>query len=385
MFYKVISFVKSVISFNIVNVYEDVRATHSRNCTFQQLGFNSVINNAKSLWERTSNLDLSSTWYNPIDTISTIDMNTYGFSIKVILGKIVLCYRSIDKGQKITVTTNLTVFFARKKKFLEKLEAEIERHASLEKEKLRSNQSSEYVNVLLMNSGSMLQKFKRSIDTVFTNDNIHVKLLESIKTFINNKDVYKSLSYPYSFSALMHGEPGCGKTSTLFAIASELGYNLTYVDVSKASVADIVEKTNLSNEILVFEDVDAVGMTTESNRDNDHSIKSFSRANDRTGLSLSDLLNLTDGLLSTEGSIFIFTTNHIEKLDKALLRKGRMNEIIEFKLLNGTTASKMIEHHLDVKLDNLADNIKPTELQDAILEIKLGTSTIEDLKAKFSR
>jgi hypothetical protein len=383
----VISFVKSVISFNIVNVYEDVRATHSKNCTLHQLGFNSVINNAKSLWERTSNLDLSNTWYNHFsDVISTVDMNTYGFSVKLIFGKVVLCYRSIDKGQKITVTTHLTVFFARKKKFFEKLEAEIRRHVVLEKEKAMSYQSSEYVNVWLMNSGSILQKFKRGIDTVFTNDNIHVKLLESLKTFINNRDMYKSLSYPYSFSALMHGEPGCGKTSTLFAIASELGYNLTYVDVSKSSVADIVERTNSSNrEILVFEDVDAVGITTESNRDNDRSIRSFSRANDKTGLSLSDLLNLTDGLLSTEGSIFIFTTNHIDKLDKALLRKGRMNEVIEFKLLNGTTASKMIEHHLGVKLDGLTDNIKPTELQDAILEIKLGTSTIEGLKAKFSR
>lgn len=44
-------------------------------------------------------------------------------------------------------------------------------------------------------------------------------------------------------------------------------------------------------------------------------------------ITLSGLLNFTDGLWSCCGNerIFIFTTNHIEKLDAALLRPGRMD------------------------------------------------------------
>jgi chaperone BCS1 len=44
-------------------------------------------------------------------------------------------------------------------------------------------------------------------------------------------------------------------------------------------------------------------------------------------ITLSGLLNFTDGLWSCCGSerIFVFTTNHIEKLDPALLRSGRMD------------------------------------------------------------
>lgn len=86
---------------------------------------------------------------------------------------------------------------------------------------------------------------------------------------------------------------------------------------------------------------------------------------------MSDLLNITDGLLSSDGSICIFTTNHIEKLDSALLRAGRMNKVIEFTYLNGETASRMIQKYLGFKMNNLKDNIKPAELQEDLLSILL--------------
>lgn len=43
------------------------------------------------------------------------------------------------------------------------------------------------------------------------------------------------------------------------------------------------------------------------------------------GLNLSFLLNLLDGILETPGRILIMTTNHPEKLDKALIRPGRID------------------------------------------------------------
>jgi ATPase family associated with various cellular activities (AAA) len=47
-------------------------------------------------------------------------------------------------------------------------------------------------------------------------------------------------------------------------------------------------------------------------------------------LNLSILLNVLDGVLETPGRILIMTTNHPEKLDKALIRPGRMDSIVHF-------------------------------------------------------
>jgi len=49
-------------------------------------------------------------------------------------------------------------------------------------------------------------------------------------------------------------------------------------------------------------------------------------------LSLSGLLNILDGVASQEGRILIMTTNHIEKLDKALIRPGRVDRTLHFGL-----------------------------------------------------
>ena len=47
---------------------------------------------------------------------------------------------------------------------------------------------------------------------------------------------------------------------------------------------------------------------------------------------LSGLLNTLDGVASQEGRILIMTTNHAEKLDDALIRPGRVDKKLEFRL-----------------------------------------------------
>jgi chaperone BCS1 len=67
--------------------------------------------------------------------------------------------------------------------------------------------------------------------------------------------------------------------------------------------------------------------------------KSASRSNnngkdgkDGKGISLSGLLNAIDGVASHEGRILIMTTNHPEDLDPALIRPGRVDRKVEFRL-----------------------------------------------------
>ena len=236
-------------------------------------------------------------------------------------------------------------------------------------------------------------KMKRSFDSIFTDDDIHLALYDDIKKFIDNKETYKKLNYPYKYSALLYGDPGAGKSSTILAIASALNRNVEYVNLATSTMSSLIDRLNknTNNSIYVFEDVDALTIDSSTNRETSsdksnnqmcvvnqgNSIKMFT-------ISLSDLLNITDGLLSSDGAICIFTTNHIEKLDPALLRAGRMNKIIKFAYLSAVTATKMAETYLGYKPSiTFKDNIKPAELQEELLSIVLGKKTEAEAMEKF--
>jgi len=390
IWYTLVSIVESLISFVIVNTYEDKR-TLGYDVQEKQRMFDELVNESKSLWERTRNLDLS-------DRGTEIrgkrcSMFTYGFSIKVILGKIVFCYRSIDVKQTVTATTTLRVFFARQKKFLDRLNEEILRRMNVML--AQQKQDREWVSVDTAGSGMYMygRKYKRSLDTIFTNNNEHIELVNSVKSFIDNEGTYKRLSYPYSYSALLYGKPGCGKSSTILALASALNRDIIYVNLSKTTLNELINALNTPNKILVFEDIDALHSRVAENRNSENGEETPGRtigeemeeALKLGGVSLSEILNVTDGLLASDGSICIFTTNHIERLDPALLRAGRMNKTVEFTYLDAETANRMVKHHLGYEVDGMMDDVKPAELQEMILGILLGEKTRADLEEKFCR
>jgi chaperone BCS1 len=281
------------------------------------------------------------------------------------------------------INTSLRVFFGSRLKFLKRLEKDIYDKA-IERENEFKNSST----IKIEYNGNTFLKEKRKLESVFTKDNIHVGLYNDILNFINNKETYTNLNYPYHYSALLHGKPGTGKTSTILAIASKLNKKISYVNIARTKIEDFMYECSMEckDNIFVFEDVDACTTDFNNNRlNNDDDNSNTLKVKDSDTISLSELLNITDGLLSCDGMICIFTTNHIEKLDSALLRAGRMNKLVEFSYMDPETANKMIHSHLNTKIDNLKDEIKPAELQDMLLNIKLGTCNIEQLKEKFCK
>lgn len=383
-------FIVSLISFDIFNTYEDNTA-QGYCLKWRQTIFNKLLTNSYSLWERTMNLDLSDDMlkksYNNKITIETglneFSSLTYGFSIRIILGKLVFCNRTYKQdGQKILVNTSLRVFFASKRRFMKKIDQLILEDMKKYIES-KVNRSDVQVFYGSQQYGGCSKKNKRLLDSIFTNNNEHIQLYNDIKKFIENKDTYVKMSYPYKYSALLEGVPGAGKSSTILAIASALNRDVEYINLSTSSVISLMDKLNndTDGKIFVFEDIDALNSSSNENREMEKKEKNSTNQtcviNNNDGIkvlaiSLSDLLNITDGLLSSDGAICIFTTNHIEKLDPALLRAGRMNKIIKFEYLNATTANKMIKTYLGHEIDNLKDSIKPAELQEDLLNIVLG-------------
>lgn len=108
--------------------------------------------------------------------------------------------------------------------------------------------------------------------------------------------------------------------------------------------------------IVLLEDIDAAGLTNKRAGVNDSSVKSNEDKAKETvetgktadessgkGISLSGLLNVIDGVASSEGRILIMTTNHVDKLDKALIRPGRVDMSVAFALAKTATVQELFD------------------------------------------
>jgi ATP-dependent 26S proteasome regulatory subunit len=70
-------------------------------------------------------------------------------------------------------------------------------------------------------------------------------------------------------------------------------------------------------------------------------------------LTLSCLLNIFDGILETPGRIIILTTNYPDRIDKELLRPGRIDINIELKKASSDTINKILSSFYDVDTKNI--------------------------------
>ncbi|POR37340.1 Putative mitochondrial chaperone BCS1-B [Tolypocladium paradoxum] len=198
-----------------------------------------------------------------------------------------------------------------------------------------------------------MSRLNRPFSTVILNERVKQELLDDAADYLNpmTRRWYANRGIPYRRGYLLHGPPGTGKSSLSLALAGYFRMKIYIVSLSSASATE-ENITTLFNElpmrcIVLLEDIDSAGLT--HTRD-DASAASGSQdalaplprpriprtrataASVGGRLSLSGLLNILDGVASQEGRILIMTTNHIEKLDKALIRPGRVDMIIRFGL-----------------------------------------------------
>lgn len=195
----------------------------------------------------------------------------------------------------------------------------------------------------------------------------------------------------------MYGPPGTGKSTLVAAISNLLGYDV--YDLELAAVADnndlrkLVNATT-ENSILLIEDIDcSLKITGKRKRDEnngqapDKKIKiDIYGDKKKSQVTLSGLLNSIDGLWASGcgEKLIIFTSNHIDKLDPALVRSGRMDKHIElsycdyesFKVLAGNYLG-ISSHPLFSKIKNLLEEIQMT-LETLIKALE--TSAIKKLR-----
>ena len=228
-------------------------------------------------------------------------------------------------------------------------------------------------------------------------------VLQQINDFINGKEIYRKIGKPYHLGIVLYGEPGCGKTSFINALANELGRSIKEINFSKLKTVDDLERSitcteynsinmDYENAIITFEDIDCATNIVKSRKlideengaekkssassepddeDEGHetdlknmvkalkklstkSSKKDSKSEDWMNfekidksdnkITLSNLLNILDGSREMPGRIIIITTNHIDWIDEALLREGRIDIRVEMKKIGAELMWKMYEN-----------------------------------------
>lgn len=200
-------------------------------------------------------------------------------------------------------------------------------------------------------------KSKRPLDTVFWDKDLKKDFVEDIKTFIKSKKSYIKSGIPYKRSYLFYGEPGTGKTTMINAIAGELNLNVSILNLSTMTNDSEMLKafsTVPNKSILVLEDIDLIFQKLTENTEK----------SDKNLITFSGLLNSLDGISYKEGLITILTTNHIERLDEAVLRVGRIDKKIEIGKISKETAKEIIKkfNKPENELSGLEFPINPSKL-----------------------
>ncbi|KAF8136765.1 BCS1 N terminal-domain-containing protein [Boletus edulis] len=160
---------------------------------------------------------------------------------------------------------------------------------------------------------------KRPLHSVVLDTGVNERVEHDVRAFLARRQWYADRGIPYRRGYLLHGPPGSGKTSFIQALAGSLSYDICLLNLSERGLADDKLIHLLSNaperSFILIEDVDAAFNKRVRMSDDGY----------QSSITFSGFLNALDGVASGEERIIFMTTNHLEKLDPALIRPGRVD------------------------------------------------------------
>lgn len=267
---------------------------------------------------------------------------------------------------------------------------------------------------------------KKSFDTIVCKESIRLK--KFIEQFVSGDIITRFNGYaPNNIGVILTGPPGTGKSSVISAIANYTGRNILVVDLKRVQSAVEFEQIitgkhknpnngslySILNTIFVFEELDCVPSVIsrtlevdEKKEDKNDLLQIQTRmieegsknckttedlikltdylkethknnqTNTNNKLSLSDILTLLDGVANVDQRIILATTNHPEKIDKALLRPGRFDLIIKMDFLDNDEINELLTRifkNTKFSKKEIVTNKKITAAELINLSIQLGS------------
>ncbi len=180
-------------------------------------------------------------------------------------------------------------------------------------------------------SSGSLRRRKRGLSSVFVDADVKERLVQRFRWFLGAEDWHAARGIPWKLGVVLYGPPGTGKTSLIHALASDFAFNIKYVKSLHGLGQAFL--SGQRNDLFVIEDIDAIagGLNRESAHEGEGARAS----------PLHEVLNAMDGMQTPDGLKFIVTTNHLRKLDPAIVRPGRIDDVIEIGPLSLESARAM--------------------------------------------
>jgi cell division protease FtsH len=215
---------------------------------------------------------------------------------------------------------------------------------------------------------------------------------EYVIDYFDRRDAYEAMKVRPPNGILLYGPPGTGKTSAVRRLADYLAWPVHMVDMGTVG-SPYIHQTSVTLKrtfeaaaaqapaILVMEEIDAM-VGTRGPGSHDHKVEE-----------LSELLRQIE-TVGERGILVVATTNRIDTIDPAMLRRGRFDHKIEVGMptdeeildaLGGLLSDRPTAPGM--KLDGLARSLVGRNMGDvawtvdeaARLAVKAGKSMIDEI------
>eukprot|EP00918_Siedleckia_nematoides_P075031 GHVU01164064.1.p1 GENE.GHVU01164064.1~~GHVU01164064.1.p1 ORF type:complete len:865 (-),score=82.47 GHVU01164064.1:47-2434(-) len=191
------------------------------------------------------------------------------------------------------------------------------------------------------------------------------KLRQAIEWPLKHPEAFQRLGVRPPRGLLMYGPPGCSKTMIAQALARESGINFIaikgpelfskWVGESERAVREVFRKARAAApSIVFFDEIDAIA--------GERSSGSGGGGSDVSDRVLTQLLTEMDGVTSLKDVTIVAATNRPDRIDKALLRPGRLDRIVYVPLPDAPTRREIFQIHFrktpvseSVTVDNLVN------------------------------
>merc|ERR1719495_966570 len=113
---------------------------------------------------------------------------------------------------------------------------------------------------------------KRPISSVVLDAGVGEAIVKDVREFMTSEGWYRERGIPYRRGYLLHGPPGCGKSSFIMALAGELDFCVCILNLSDRGMSDDrlqhLLNTAPLRSIILLEDIDAAFVSREATDQN---------------------------------------------------------------------------------------------------------------------
>ena len=229
----------------------------------------------------------------------------------------------------------------------------------------------------------------KSFDNIFFEDKL--EFIEFLRPFIKSTrktldmTKYEQYGIPFKGICMLHGPPGCGKSSLIKSTIKHTGRHCVLVPWSKLKTCSefvaLFRPLKIGNRVyeqselvIVFEDFDANNSEILKTRENlktatkknakpiiefseeklkkiceDNFLVPMASSANSDDLNLEYILNVLEGIVELHDSLVFFTTNDLEAIDPALKRVGRMDKTVKMDYITKPVLEEMLCYYYNMK------------------------------------